>query len=53
MEHRGYNIEPDTTGYAPKESKFSFFLDDGEMYCGSGESIEDYKTQIDEILNTQ
>ena len=41
MEYNGYFIYPDKTGYAPKESKFSFFLDEGEMYCGSGESIED------------
>lgn len=50
MEYNGYFIYPDKTGYAPKESKFSFFLDEGEMYCGSGESIEDCQKQIDELI---
>lgn len=49
MEYKGYLIEEDKTGYAPKEMQFSFFLDDGEKYCGSGESIEDCKQQIDEL----
>jgi hypothetical protein len=49
MEYNGYFIYPDKTGYAPKEDKYSFFLDDGEMYCGSGESIEDCQKQIDEL----
>lgn len=48
MEYNGYFIYPDKTGYAPKESRFSFFLDEGEIYCGSGESIEDCQKQIDE-----
>ena len=52
MEYNGYTIEEDKTGYAPKESKFSFFLDEGEMYCGSGESIEDCQKQIDERNKT-
>jgi len=48
-EYRGYIISQDITGYAPKDSQFAFFLDDGELYCGSGESIEDCKQQIDEL----
>ena len=35
---------------APKDSQFAFFLDDGELYCGRGESIEDCKKQIDFII---
>jgi len=48
-EYRGYIISQDITGYAPKDSQFAFFLDDGELYCGRGESIEDCKKQIDEL----
>jgi len=48
-EYRGYIISQDITGYAPKDSQFAFFLDDGELYCGRGESIEDCKQQIDEL----
>ena len=49
-EYRGYVIAIDTTGYAPKNMRFSFFLDDGELYVGSGESMEDCKQQIDTII---
>ena len=48
-DYKGYTFEEDKTGYAPKEMLFSFFLDDGEKYCGSGKSIEDCKQQIDEL----
>ena len=48
-DYKGYTFEEDKTGYAPKEMRFSFFLDDGEKYCGSGKSIEDCKQQIDEL----
>lgn len=47
--YKDYLIDEDKTGYAPKEMRFSFFLDDGEKYCGSGKSIEDCKQQIDEL----
>lgn len=47
--YKGYSISEDLTGYAPKNDRFSYFLDDGETYIGSGESVEDCKTQIDEI----
>lgn len=30
--------------------QFSYFLSDGETYEGSGESLEDCKKQIDELL---
>ena len=50
MEYKGCLIEEDRHGYAPKDSKFSFFNDDGETYFGSGESIEDCKYQIDELI---
>ena len=48
-DYKGYCFDEDKTGYAPKHLRFSFFLDDGEKHCGSGESIEDCKQQIDEI----
>lgn len=49
MEYKGYLIEQDMTGYAPKSMEYSYFLGH-EFYYGSGETIEDCKKQIDEIL---
>lgn len=49
MKYKGYLIEEDYSGYAPKHLKFSFFNDDGETCFGSGKSIEDCKKQIDEL----
>jgi hypothetical protein len=46
--YKGFIIADDCTGYAPKHLRFSFFTDDGETFIGSGESIEDCKSQIDE-----
>ena len=51
VDYKGYRIEEDRYGYAPKNSRFSIFNDDGETCFGSGESIEDCKDQIDELLN--
>jgi hypothetical protein len=48
MKYKDFLIDQDKTGYASKEEMFSFFLDDGEKYCGSGYSIEYCKIQIDE-----
>ncbi len=53
IKYNGYLISQDMTGYAPKESLFAFFLDDGERYMGSGESIDDCKKQIDFIISEQ
>lgn len=50
MEYRGYLIEQDKTGFAPKKCSYHIYSHNGENYCGSGESIEDCKQQIDEIL---
>ena len=47
--YKGYSFAEDTTGYAPKNLRFSFYIDDGETIAGSGESIEDCKQQIDEL----
>ena len=30
MEYKGYLIEEDKTGYAPKHLRFCYFADDGE-----------------------
>ena len=51
--YKNYLIAIDMTGYASKQDLYSFFLDDGELYCGSGESIEDCKKQIDELNLTE
>jgi hypothetical protein len=40
MEYNGYFIYPDKTGYAQKELKYSFFLDNGEMYCEHASFLE-------------
>ncbi len=50
MKYRGYLIEQDLTGYAPKSMEYSYFSGDGETYCGSGETLEDCKRQINELL---
>lgn len=46
--YKGYNIEPDLTGFAPKDSTYHFYID-SEKVDGYGESIEDCKKQIDEL----
>ena len=51
MKYKEYNIEPDLTGYAPKDSTYHFYID-SEKVDGYGESIEDCKNQIDELINT-
>jgi len=48
-DYKGYRIQEDNTGYAPKHLRFSFYIDDGETIAGSGESIEDCKQQINEL----
>jgi len=50
MEYKGYVISEDNSGYAPFNLRFNIFNDDGEFYFGSGESIEDCKEQIDELI---
>ena len=49
MEYKGYTIEEDNTGYAPKHLIFHFFEND-EYAVGAGESIEDCQKQIDELI---
>ena len=51
MKYRNYLISEDLTGYAPFNLRFTFCIDDGEVYKGSGSSIGDCKRQIDELLN--
>ena len=51
MLYKGYLIEEDLTGYAPKHLRFNFFDYDGETHFGSGESLEDCQKQIDELEN--
>lgn len=50
MEYKGYLIEQDKTGYAPKDSKFHFYISGDEIVRGWGESLEDCIKQIDELL---
>lgn len=53
MEYRGYIIEQDRTGYAPKHLRFGFYKECDEIFTGQGESIEDCKSQIDEIIEEE
>jgi hypothetical protein len=47
--YKGYRIEPNNTGYV----NFDFYKPDDELISGNGETIEDCKEQIDELLNTK
>jgi len=49
-DYKGYRIDQDRTGFAPKNMVFHFWIDDGENVAGFGESVEDCKEQIDEII---
>lgn len=51
IKYNGYTIEPDKTGYAPKDSTYFFFKECDEKATGFGETIEDCKTQINELIN--
>ena len=48
MNYKNYTIEPDNTGYAPKNMMFGIFKE--EEYIGSGETIEECKKLIDENI---
>lgn len=49
-DYKGYRIDQDRTGFAPKNMVFHFWINDGENVAGFGESVEDCKEQIDEII---
>lgn len=49
--YKEYFIDADKTGYAPKDSRYFFYKECDEKASGFGESIEDCKKQIDELLN--
>ena len=48
MNYKNYTIEPDNTGYAPKNMVFGIFKE--EEYIGSGETFEECKKLIDENI---
>lgn len=50
MKYKGFLIEKDSTGYAPKHLRYSFFIDDGETFIGNRKSIKDCKQQINKII---
>lgn len=50
MIYKGYLIEEDSTGYAPKHLRFNFFDYDGETFLGNGESLEECKKEIDSMI---
>ena len=41
MNYKNYTIEPDNTGYAPKNMVFGIFKE--EEYIGSGGTVEECK----------
>lgn len=45
--YKGYIIEPNNTGYV----NFDFYNPDDELISGDGETIDDCKEQIDELVN--
>jgi len=49
MIYKGYTIIPNNTGYVV----YDFFREDDEIISGNGETIEDCKKQIDEILENE
>jgi hypothetical protein len=51
--YKGYWFEFDKSGFAPNNSKVHFFSEEEDFAIGSGESIEDCKKQIDEIIIEQ
>lgn len=48
MNYKNYTIEPDNTGYAPKNMTFGIFKE--EEYIGSCETVEECKKLINENL---
>ena len=48
MNYKNYTIEPDNTGYAPKNMVFGIFKE--EEYIGSGGTVEECKKLIDENI---
>jgi hypothetical protein len=45
MEYKGYLIEPNNTGYV----NYDFYKPESELIEGNGETLEDCKTQIDNL----
>ena len=45
-DYKGYRIEPNKTGYV----NYDFYKPDDELISGNGQTIEDCKKQIDEII---
>ena len=48
MNYKNYTIEPDNTGYAPKNMKFGIYKD--EESIGRCETVEECKKLIDEYI---
>ena len=48
MNYKNYTIEPDNTGYAPKNMMFGIFKE--EEYIESGGTVEECKKLIDEHI---
>jgi hypothetical protein len=50
MKYRGYEINQDNTGFAPKHSQFYYTEEDEEEIIGYGESVDECKKEIDELI---
>jgi hypothetical protein len=50
MKYRGYEINQDSSGFAPKHSQFYYTEEDEEEIIGYAESVDECKKEIDELI---
>ena len=53
MDYRGFKIDYDISGYAPKNMVYFFYEEGADMVAGFGKNSDDCKKQIDEIIKNQ
>jgi len=49
MYYKGYSIERDKSGWAPKSLVYGFTIFEDDLMIGWGETIEECKRQIDKL----
>ena len=50
MKYIGYEINQDSSGFAPKELIFYYTEEDEEEIIGYAESVDECKKEIDELI---
>ncbi len=50
MKYKGYEINQDNTGFAPKKMQFYFTEEGEEQIIGYAESVDECKKEIDELI---